>query len=92
MNVIGNNCGSSFYCKEKGIEFKNPFVWAAITPNDMIYLIENYDNINFNNYNLVDLDKNLFKANNLISQKIKDGGNIKGIQIDKKLLRITHII
>lgn len=93
MNVIGNNCGSSFYYKEKGMEFKNPFVWAAITPDDMIYLIENYDNINFNNYNLVDLDKNLFKTNNLISQKIKDGGNLKGIQIDKKITAYyTHYL
>jgi uncharacterized protein (DUF1919 family) len=93
MNVIGNNCGSSFYYKKKNINYTNPFTWAAVTPNDMMFLIEHYDTINFNNFRLVDLDPALFKNSELITKKIHLGGHIKGINVDNKItLYYTHYL
>lgn len=93
MNAIGNNCCSSFYYKKKECEFTNPFTWAAVTPIDILFLIKHYDTINFKNIRLVDLDSTLFQNSELITSKIKAGGNIKGINVDNKItLYYTHYL
>lgn len=56
MNLICNSClGARLYQLNK-LEYKNPFMWNIITANDMITLIKNYKNINFNNYELMKSD------------------------------------
>lgn len=49
MNLIGNNCIGGRLYEVKNIQFSNPFIWMRILPEEYIYLIKNYDNINFNN-------------------------------------------
>ena len=85
MNLIGNNCGSAFYYKFAQIEFNNPFVWCLFTPQDMIYLIQNYENIDFDEIDLAKLDENTFKTSNLVRQRMKEHRNIVGINIDNKI-------
>lgn len=58
MNIISNNCLSGFLYKDfLKQEFGNPFVWSVIDFKSMLYLVQNYDKINFRNYKLVK-DKN----------------------------------
>ena len=50
MNIIANCCaGGEFYLKVLKTEFKNPFIWSSIAPIDMKTLIQQYDNLNFDN-------------------------------------------
>lgn len=49
MNLIGNNCVSSFLYKDNGLKFSTPFIWGGFDFDDFVYLLNNYDNINFNN-------------------------------------------
>lgn len=56
MNIICNTClGARLYQLNK-LEYKNPFMWSIITADDMIKLIKNYKNINFENYELMKSD------------------------------------
>lgn len=50
MNLIGNNCVSGAIYKLNNIQYNNPFFWCNIYHNDFMYLIKNYDNINFTNF------------------------------------------
>ena len=53
MNIISNSCvGGHLYKNEFKTEFKNPFVWELIDFNSMLYLIKNWDNINWYNFEL----------------------------------------
>lgn len=54
MNIICNSCvGGFIYKNELKCSFKNPFIWNIIDFNSMLYLIKNYEKINFNNYELI---------------------------------------
>lgn len=58
MNIICNSCvGGFIYKNELKCPFQNPFIWNIIDFNSMLYLVKNYNNINFNNFDLVK-DKN----------------------------------
>lgn len=47
MNIVSNNCiGARLYDLQKK-QFVNPFCWSAITDEDFIKLIENWDNMDF---------------------------------------------
>lgn len=48
--VISNDCISGYLYKFKNKNYPHPFIWARIYPNDFIYLIENYESINYNNF------------------------------------------
>ena len=53
MNIICNSCvGGFLYKNELKCEFKNPFIWNIIDFNSMLFLVKNYDKINFNNFEL----------------------------------------
>lgn len=54
MFLISNNCLSGHLykdCFKK--EYNNPFIWTVINFENMLKLIKNFDNINFNNYELI---------------------------------------
>ena len=54
MNIIANSCvGGFIYKNELKCSFKNPFIWNIIDFNSMFYLVKNYENVNFNNYELI---------------------------------------
>ena len=70
MNLIGNSCLSSFITKEHIKEgYSNPFCWCVIDINSFCYLIENFDKINFWNYELVKDENWNFYI--IIDEKIK---------------------
>lgn len=53
MNIISNCClGGFIYQDVLKVQFSNPFIWSWLNQDDVIYLIQNYDKINFNNYEL----------------------------------------
>jgi len=54
MNIITHNCLAGYLYKNCiKSEFENPFIWTVIDFNSMLKLILNWDNINFNNYELI---------------------------------------
>ena len=60
MNIICNNCVGSRIYQYTNIKYNNQFIWSSIDINDFIYLINNYDNINFNNFKLLYEDNKYF--------------------------------
>lgn len=53
MNIITNNClGGFIYRDILKTEYQNPFIWTYIKTNEFIFLCENYNKINFHNYEL----------------------------------------
>lgn len=51
MNLISHNCLSGYLYKNHLNErFENPFIWTVIDFNSFIYMIKNWEKINFNNY------------------------------------------
>ena len=74
MNIIANSCcGGHLYKSLFKQPFQNPFIWNIIDFNSMLYLIKNYDKINFNNYELIKDNKWNFKIiidNHIIIQYV----------------------
>ncbi len=53
MNIISNCClGGFIYQDVLKVQFSNPFIWSWLNKDDVIYLIQHYDKINFNDYEL----------------------------------------
>lgn len=53
-NLISQNCLSgNIYTNCLKEQFGNPFIWSVIDFNSMLYLIQNWFEINFKNYELV---------------------------------------
>lgn len=44
--IIGNNCLSSYVYYYAKRQFNSPFVWAALSPNDMLFLMDNLWDVN----------------------------------------------
>lgn len=53
MNIICNTCVGGRIYEYYKLQYTNPFIWNAINTPDFMLLVENYDNINFNNFELV---------------------------------------
>ena len=86
MNLIGNSCLSSFITKEHIKEgYSNPFCWNVIDVNSFCYLIENFDKINFWNYELVK-DKN-WNFSIIIDNRVKV--NFVHYKFSKDISKIT---
>ena len=72
MNIIANCCaGGEFYLKVLKTEFKNPFIWSSIAPDDMKKLIQHYDTLNFNNIEIKKDTTKLERFYILIDNKVK---------------------
>lgn len=70
MNLISQNClTGNIYKNHLKEEFGNPFIWTVIDFSSMLYLIQNWNNINFKNYELVKDDKWNFSI--IIDEKVK---------------------
>ena len=70
MNIISNSClGSFIYRDILKSPYQNPFCWNVIDDESLIYLIQNYDNINFKNFELVKDEHNNFYI--IIDNKVK---------------------
>lgn len=46
--IIGNNCLSSYVYSCSQSQFNTPFVWSVVSPKDMLFLMDNFWNIDFN--------------------------------------------
>lgn len=53
MNIISNCCIVGDLCEIKNIQYFTPFVWNTFFPNDIKILIKEYNNINFQNIELI---------------------------------------
>ena len=70
MNIISNNCFSANLYKDYlHTEYKNPFMWSIIDFDSICNLINNYDKLNFNNYELIKDKKMNFYI--VIDNKVK---------------------
>ena len=49
-NIIANNCIGGFLYKFSNKQFPNPFIWTSMYFEDFLFLIQNYDKINFDDY------------------------------------------
>ena len=57
MNIISNNCFSAVLYKDYiKCEFQNPFMWTIIDFDSMCKLMNEYENIDFNDYELIKND------------------------------------
>lgn len=93
MLVIGNNCCGGYFYLLNNKQFNNPFVWSVIDADDFIYLIQNYENINFKNIDFTELDINRFKSHIELTRKIKNKKHIMGLNIDNKItVYYTHYL
>lgn len=89
MNLICNNCGGADIYNIKGLEFSNPFIWSLLFADDMISLIQEYDNINFMNFESIRLSFEVAKENSYD----EFNNTITGILIDNKIkLFFTHYL
>ena len=53
LNIITNSCVGARIYQEKNMMYGNPFMWSIIPPDDFLYLYENYNDINFKNFELL---------------------------------------
>lgn len=51
-NIIANNCTGSRLYQQIGMQYGNPFMWSIISPEDFLYLYNNYYDINYWNYEI----------------------------------------
>lgn len=52
MKIISNNCVGARLYQLQNRQFNNPFMWSSIYINDFIKLVQNWNNINFNDIKL----------------------------------------
>lgn len=98
MLVISNNCcGGRLYQITETV-YNNPFMWCEVPYDSIIYLMKNYDKINWYNYNFEksQINKNTFIINveNNISihyVHYKFNSNAKTIIIPKKTKDIRNM-
>ena len=74
MNIICNNCVGGRLYEVRKEQFSNPFIWERIEHSDFIYLIKNFEIIDFTNvkfsleyYKSKDYQNVLCKVDNKIS-------------------------
>lgn len=60
LNIISHNCVGARIYQQKNEKYSNPFMWCVIPPNDFLYLYENFEKINFQNFKL-EKDKEGYK-------------------------------
>ena len=56
LNLISSDCLGGRYFQNNNSEYKNPFIWNSIFLSDFIYLINNWNFINFNNIQIIFTD------------------------------------
>jgi hypothetical protein len=70
MNIVSNSCIGAYLHKQfLKKPFNNPFMWTVVDFDSFVYLIENWKNINFQNYELVKDEKWNFSI--IIDDKVK---------------------
>lgn len=57
--IISNNCVGARMYRYLGVQFDNPFIWCWLFYDDMLTVLDYWDEINFNEYALIK-DNNLY--------------------------------
>lgn len=82
--IISNNCISGYIYKNIGSKTNNIFNWTIINNDDMFYLIEHYNEINFSSYKLTSINSEESTGKLGIFCK-KVHREIYGIEVDNKI-------
>lgn len=64
--IISNCCGGADIYIRNSVKFTNPFVWSEVFESDLFKLIEHFEKLNFDNY---DLER---KENKIFGVKVDD--------------------
>ena len=51
-NILSHHCVSGRIYQQLGMQFKNPFMWCVIPPEDFYYLYNHYNEIDYKNIKL----------------------------------------
>lgn len=94
MNIISNNCaGGYLYRDVLKLEYPNPFIWTQVSAKEFIKLIENYDKINFKNYEMLKMQKKDFTENGDFGEHKWLSQHPLGLRIDDTFtLWFPHIL
>jgi uncharacterized protein (DUF1919 family) len=60
MNIVSNSCIGALLYKQCHNTFNNPFMWNVIDFDSFVYLIENWNTIDFYDYELIKDDNWIF--------------------------------
>ncbi len=72
MNIISNNCLGGFIYKDfLQIKYENPFIFSLMDYDDFLYLLENYETIDFENFELIKESEKFENFGIIIEGKIK---------------------
>lgn len=71
MLVISNNCCGGRFYQQTNMKFNNPFIWMICPYDSIIYIMNNFDKIDWFNY---EFEKSKLKENTFI---IKVENNIE---------------
>ena len=50
MLVLSNNCCAGYLYNHLQQQYNNPFIWCRVSYDDMLYIIENFKDINWKDY------------------------------------------
>lgn len=79
-NIFSNNCTSGFVYRDLGLKFQHPFVWSTLLYEDYDKLMDEYETIKFDDFEVVPTKYTekipLNEAKNTFTLLI-DGGKIK---------------
>ena len=54
MLIISNSCVGGFLYRDfYKVQYNNPFIWSSIPVEEMIKMINNFNNINWYNYKII---------------------------------------
>jgi hypothetical protein len=79
INLFTNNCLGAFTYQEMKMEYNNPFMWSVVSIDDMVKLLNNYQNLDWFN---IKCEKT--------TEKIKGWNNSYNILVDN-CFRIYYI-
>lgn len=79
MNIITNNCVAAAIYQLKHMQFANPFMWTLLSAPDFIYLVQNFNTIDFNK---IQLTTDIYKEKPIY--KLIVDGNLNVLYIHHK--------
>ena len=71
MFVIGNNCCGGYVYNYLNEQYNNPFIWQRTTFDSMYYIMNNFDKINWNDYEFEKSTSKQYTFNIRVGNEIK---------------------
>lgn len=79
-HIISNNCLAGFIYRDLELRNQHPFIWSTLLHNDYVTLMDEYDKIDFNNFNVVPT---------MLQDQIKNGSFT--VLIDNNKLKVSYV-